>query len=385
MYTIKSLTPTNRAVFWDYAKSLSLSSPKACSYINIIVFLLLMLAPEMNAAIIGDLEWTDISILENEDPIKLNSLAIADLNISLMGNRCSGFLVSESVLMTNFHCVPTRFHTYELLASFDRINGRPLESQREYHCDEYIGGNKAFDYSLVRCRQSPGMTYGYLNLNNDSPNPEQEAYVIQQNCNHKVEQSCVRNKKVAFGKAFRHDDEKRLKHYIDTLPGSSGSPLFSLRDHRVLGIHYLGVYKGSGEGSKNFAYRMDSIVKDIQNNYPAVLPKSSSQVSIHPKIPKDLHQSFIVPSLPFHVSNIKIQEQHFYKVKLKPGTLVIEVKSESQQLHFSLRNKNNITLQSTKFRPSNRLRQTTLGGDYSIQIETTSPNSDTYTLTLFYE
>ncbi|MFG2998979.1 trypsin-like serine peptidase [Streptomyces sp. NPDC048340] len=52
-------------------------------------------------------------------------------------------------------------------------------------------------------------------------------------------------------------DELTMKHDCSTLGGNSGSPVFDLNDHRVLGLHYGGRYR-----SGNFAVPLWAMVED---------------------------------------------------------------------------------------------------------------------------
>jgi hypothetical protein len=66
--------------------------------------------------------------------------------------------------------------------------------------------------------------------------------------------------KAKFGLALKDQAAgPTLRHRCDTLPGSSGSLVFSMTESQTVGLHYLGGMDAQDEASFNTASRMSAI------------------------------------------------------------------------------------------------------------------------------
>ena len=117
-----------------------------------------------HSVIIGDLDWIDVIELSDDDPIRQHSFAVADVRIPAASSRCTGFLISKNVLMTNNHCVENRSQARGLTAAFKHEKGVLEADWDKYLCDEFIGNDSRLDYALVRCRENPGEVHGFVRL-----------------------------------------------------------------------------------------------------------------------------------------------------------------------------------------------------------------------------
>ena len=227
--------------------------------------------PELSQGqiIIGGLDWVEIGDLSESNQIKEWSQAVADIDLPVMGARCTGFLISEDVLMTNEHCIPAASYARGVSVTFDHIKGT-TESQRErFDCSEFIGNDSTLDYALLRCSGSPGSVYGYVSLDSQSFSRGKAITVIQQNCDYYNDRSCDWSKKYSKGKITQSSDE--YTHNADTLGGSSGSPVFDSSTGRVIAIHHAGLGNdGQGRGVENYAVPMAKIVPHIVSRFPSL-------------------------------------------------------------------------------------------------------------------
>lgn len=222
-----------------------------------------------SSIIVGDLGWKEISSLASNSPIRQAGKSVADIDLPAMGSRCTGFLISENILMTNHHCIPTSSHSRGVTAVFNHVKGISKSSHRKYDCSTFIGNNSKLDYALLKCNGFPGRTYGFVELDDSQMNRGSSIYVVQQNCDYYSKRDCDYTKKYSLGSITKVADE--YSHNADTLGGSSGSPVFSKVSNSVIAIHHAGLgNNGMGRGVENYAVPMSKIVPHILTNFPSV-------------------------------------------------------------------------------------------------------------------
>lgn len=220
--------------------------------------------------IIGDVDWREITDLASSHPIRKNGKAVADVKIPKIGSRCTGFMISEDILMTNHHCIPDSSYAVGVTAAFKHEAGVSESGWKKRNCSTFIGNNQVLDYALLRCAGSPGAEFGILELSAERQPVGTSIYIIQQNCDYFLKNGCDHTKKFSQGKVIDFDGE--YTHNADTLGGSSGSPMFDADTHEVIGLHHAGFANvGFGRGSENYAVAMDKIVKSVKANFPGVL------------------------------------------------------------------------------------------------------------------
>jgi V8-like Glu-specific endopeptidase len=219
--------------------------------------------------IIGDLDWKEITTLSTSNPIRSNGKAVGAVDLPVMGSRCTGFLISEDVFMTNHHCIPTSSHSRGVTVKFKHEKGVSAADHAKYDCSEFIGNNQELDFALLKCSGSPGRKFGFVKLDSDQKSQGSSIYIVQQNCDYYNDSNCDWTKKYSEGKITKVAAE--YSHDADTLGGSSGSPMFSKTTHEVVGIHHAGAgNNGMGRGYENFAVPMSKIVPYILTNFPQV-------------------------------------------------------------------------------------------------------------------
>lgn len=227
-----------------------------------------------SSIIVGGLDWQEIASLKASAQEAQNALAVAHLDLPVMGSRCTGFLITEDILMTNQHCIPTRRHASGVTASFNVVEGVAKGSEERFDCSEFIGNNEELDFALLKCKGNPGQKYEVVQLSSQSVQRSTQVYVIQQNCDYYTDRNCYYTKKISYGVANPERDS--LTHDADTLGGSSGSPVFGLDGHQVVGIHHAGLgNNGLGRGIENYAVPMSKIVPYINEHFPFVFNRPS--------------------------------------------------------------------------------------------------------------
>lgn len=238
--------------------------------------LLMLMLPNGHASqeklIIGELDWQEINEFAPDDLVvqAASPVALLDFKKLILSSRCTGVLLSESILMTNHHCISGRFRARKLKAAF-RFQYGAGQNTEVYSCERFLGGNRALDYSLVRCDGRPGRRLGYHRLSAVNELRERPAFVVQQNCQYYIERDCLPTKKVAFGEILGARTDGYLVHNMDTLGGSSGSPIFDAQTGQLIALHRAGIgIEGGdqGEGSANLAVSIDLIRNDILRRFP---------------------------------------------------------------------------------------------------------------------
>lgn len=224
----------------------------------------------LTASIIVDgLDWKEVTSLRSSSSIYKNAKAVGDVDLPVMGSRCTGFLISENVVMTNHHCIPTSGHSRGVTVAFNHLKGVSKANWDKYDCSTFIGNNRTLDFALLKCAGNPGRKYGFVELADDASHVDDSIYIVQQNCDYYSKRDCDWTKKYSEGKITAIDDE--YTHNADTLGGSSGSPMFGKSSNVVVGIHHAGFgNNGRGRGVENYSVPMNKIVQYILTNFPQV-------------------------------------------------------------------------------------------------------------------
>jgi formylglycine-generating enzyme required for sulfatase activity len=124
-----------------------------------------------------------------------------------------------------------------------------------------LEANQAGDYSILRVDGRPGDAWGTVRLNEETPRPGEPLLVVHHPAGrpkHITRGNC------RAGKVPVRDGQ--LFHKCDTLPGSSGAPIFSADSDEALALHYAGA---PGPGPDRYNY----------GNLVASLGQSSRQIS----------------------------------------------------------------------------------------------------------
>lgn len=217
--------------------------------------------------IIGSTDWKEISDLSTTHSIRKASSPVADVTLAMAQSRCTGFLISEDVLMTNEHCIPSASDAVGVTASFRHLKGVGESSWETYDCSTFLMNNVEHDFALLKCSGSPGSKFGFVTIDSSEKSADQSIYIVQQNCDYYLDRGCDWTKKYSTGSITEVSDE--YTHNADTLGGSSGSPMFDSSTHKVVGLHHAGYgNNGMGRGYENYAVKMSEIVPVINSRFP---------------------------------------------------------------------------------------------------------------------
>ena len=173
---------------------------------------------------------------------------------------CTATLIANNRLLTNNHCVPNLTSTIARLGAITdvtllmnyydeknrasavpyRVNASPIET------------SPSLDYSILEVEGNPGSTWGTARIRARPPNDGSTLLVIHHpgGLQKHVTRGQCRAARPATDAA-----NIELFHLCDTLPGSSGAPIFSDNDNTMIGIHRAGPTVASRD-STNFGIMM---------------------------------------------------------------------------------------------------------------------------------
>ena len=86
-----------------------------------------------SSIIVGGLDWEEITTLKSQGEERTNSFGVAHVDLPAMGSRCTGFLISSNIVMTNQHCIPSAAYARGVTVSFNVEEG--IEKGREERFD----------------------------------------------------------------------------------------------------------------------------------------------------------------------------------------------------------------------------------------------------------
>lgn len=176
--------------------------------------------------------------------------AVCQLNIG----PSTGFLIAEDILMTCNHVLPDKRIAGLCKASFNlQLDEKRMPLTRdEYNLapDKLFETDPELDVTVVKVAGKPGTKskWGHIQLARVFPKPGNSAIIIQH-------PSQLRYKKIALGDMeIKYVDNREIQYLSDTLPGSSGSPIFN-DDFKLIGVHRA----GDGNPDDNRYFRNEGV------------------------------------------------------------------------------------------------------------------------------
>jgi endonuclease G len=184
----------------------------------------------------------------------------------------TGFLVGDGILLTNNHVITSADVASRSQAEFnyqqDESGG--FHPTVRYELDSVgFHTNVRLDYSFVRIRQSakkpPLSTWGVLSLNaNADPTPSEHVIIVQHPNGGYKQIVLTANWVIAA--------QPPILHYTtDTMPGSSGSPVFNDSWHVIAIHHARGPARKDKQGSIRYVNEgilMSAIRDDAGTHWP---------------------------------------------------------------------------------------------------------------------
>lgn len=189
----------------------------------------------------------------------------------MMRSRCTGFLITDDIMITNNHCVPVELAAKGIKANFRYLEGVETSSEDMHECDTFIMTSVEHDFTLLWCSGSPGKKYGVVDIDTSNKEVGTPIFLIQQNCDQREAPYCKWTKKYSRC-ALLDKEDFEFSYECDTLDGSSGSPIFDEETGRVIGIHQGGYTRRfTNLELYNHGIKMRDIIPVIKEAYPRLL------------------------------------------------------------------------------------------------------------------
>jgi V8-like Glu-specific endopeptidase len=213
--------------------------------------------------IVGSVDWSSATSLTGAKAQRAQ--AVGYLSIPAKNSRCTAWLASEDIVITNNHCIATASEAAGARVSFNYNEGVSSSSRVWYDCSTFVKTWANLDMTALRCaplnNQLPGQTHGYLRVASADAATNSSIYVIHQNCDYYTDSSCTPTKKHSPGSILNASYSSTDASYnADTLGGSSGSPVLAENSHEVVALHHYGFNQDSmGRGTHNSGVRAGHI------------------------------------------------------------------------------------------------------------------------------
>lgn len=217
-------------------------------------------------SIIGDNDWRPID--RGNYSLSGNEFAVAKLAINGSGT-CTGFLINNNMIMTNNHCVSR--NGVPVTAHFQAEN-RDISTS----CNQLVITDAALDFTILQCNRDLSREVAPVIFASQALATGTDIYIIQQNCDYLKDPYCQIERLIAYG---RLSNERRtiVDHTADTLPGSSGSPIFEESTHKVVALHNSGNPTQYDPEGLNHGINIQKIIAKISSshkNIPLFFEKS---------------------------------------------------------------------------------------------------------------
>lgn len=185
-----------------------------------------------------------IRMFAGKPSVILAARAVAKLAF-VKANRmltCTGFLLSNDLMLTNQHCFDTQEACSSAIVTFGYEEDADLNVVKgeEQRCQQVVMSDAGLDFSLIRVTGDPGTRWGMLQWEEKPPPAAAPLYVIQ-HPNGRPKRVALKGCKVKAAKTQGGVPGQKtdLSHLCDTEEGSSGSPVLNM-NNRVVALHHLG-------------------------------------------------------------------------------------------------------------------------------------------------
>lgn len=174
------------------------------------------------------------------------------------GGTGTGFLTNNNLLITNHHVIPDEQTAMaaEIEFNFQQdLNGAYLESQ-EFECDPTRGFQTCprNDWTIVRLSGVPNERWGAIKLESSECRVHDRVIIIQHPAGGPKSIGLYHNLVTSV-------TDSRIQYLTDTMPGSSGSPVFN-NDWELVALHHTGGWVRE-PGTKTRLFRNQGIAISV--------------------------------------------------------------------------------------------------------------------------
>ena len=201
-------------------------------------------------SIVGENDFQHMYELESDPLLTKAGRSVAKLSF-FVGRRqytCTGFMISDYILLTNEHCVNSQdiCNTTTAVFGYKWIRagtGFDLNIGEAFACEEYIYSNFPADWSLLKINGAAGAKdrWGHLTVAPARVAPNTPMFMIQHPAGYPKIVSKRDCRVVTHNASGRVAGlETDFGHSCDTVRGSSGAPMLSADLGVVVGQHHWG-------------------------------------------------------------------------------------------------------------------------------------------------
>lgn len=215
-------------------------------------------------------EDNKIEIYEAPDDIRDLSSPVARLVIMVPGGGayCTGFLLTQDLLLTNQHCIKNNDEARSTIAEFKYENPNPRPGQ--YRVQKIEAVDVGLDYALVRMAGLPGGKFKQVSIIREPTLADHAELFVIQHPEGKPKMVAIDNCQVeGIARTGVGGDVTDFGHICDTMGGSSGSPVFFKQSKAVAGLHHLGFREGVDKPINQAVY-FTKIFSDLKLRNSAV-------------------------------------------------------------------------------------------------------------------
>ena len=172
------------------------------------------------------------------------------------------------------------------------------ESRKRY---TYINDNEGIDFTIIEIKPNKDNIYNYLEIDDE---------ILELECNRKsiyLLHYPKDKKLVSYGLINGIIEGKKINHYCNTEEGSSGSPILSLNNYKIIGVHY------GGSNKKNIKLNYGTYIKYIINEFNNIYKDEIKNIKINNR---NLNQKCYIIKRPYNNKIIPQIKKDFNKAQL---------------------------------------------------------------------
>ena len=220
-------------------------------------------------SISGANDLTHVIQLGNASPEYRAARAVAKLTFVTADGpaACTGFMVGDSVLLTNEHCVKSQeeCETTVVLFGYEQDGSGTPQTGESTTCRKWIKSLFDLDVSVLQLDGTPGARWGRLDLLGRDVMANEPLLIVQHPAGEPKQFSRV-DCKVSTVDAPGRAEHTDFGHVCDTKGGSSGSPVLDA-SLKVVGLHHYG-FATDRWSAENRAVRIKLIIDALQGVLP---------------------------------------------------------------------------------------------------------------------